>query len=426
MAKVKIERGPGEGTSYFIEEQAILGKDNSQANIFIADSKVSRVHARIFKKGNNYFLEDLQSKNGTFLNGKPLTKEENLEPGDYIRLGLTWVSFGEDLEIDKIRNELTAYEILEEISQAGSVGLCFKGNQVGLDRIVTLNLLPPSIARSTPQFTQRFREQARSLAKLSHENIATLLDFESTASFLYLTTEYVEGEPLSSVLAREKSLPLIRAMEIGIAVARALAHAHSKEVLHQDVNSRNVIISGRRVILSGFGVVAVLSEVQEQFSGLISRTEYLSPEQLSKHKVTASSDIYSLGVLLYELCAGCAPFLGETPDEIANCHLYDTPEAVTAYNPDVPAEVESIIYQCLEKEPKHRPQSCEDIAKQLEKVLIRNKIFILQESPHIYTLPVVHHCMLILEKPLLVWVVFPVLSAVLVIFMALLFDKSIF
>ena len=112
------------------------------------------MHARVFKENGRYYLQDLQSKNGTFLNGKPLEKEELLEPGDYLRIGFTWLYFGEKLEIERINKQIPAYEILQEIKAASGTGLCFKVRQVGLDRIVTLNLLPPNIIRTNPQLKQ--------------------------------------------------------------------------------------------------------------------------------------------------------------------------------------------------------------------------------------------------------------------------------
>lgn len=413
MAKLKIERGAGEGTSYFVENEVTIGHDATQASVVIADPKISRLHAKIFREGGNYYLEDLQSKNGTFLNGRPVVEKEPLEPGAYFRVGLTWLSFGEDLELEKIRSELASYEILEQISQPGNVGLCFKVRQLGLDRIVTLNLLPPSIIRSNPQLSQMFREQAKAMAQLMHENIAIMLDFESTTSYLYFTTEYVEGETLSACFSRKKKLPEMRALEIGIAVARALAYAHSKNVLHQDINPRNVLMSGRRVVLGGFGVGSVLAEVQDKFSGLISKIEYLSPEQLSKQKIDARSDIYALGILLYELFAGRPPFVKSTPEELIAEHLHDTPEAITAYNTNVPAGMEHIIYQCLEKDPNQRPKSCQDIADRLEQILFTQKVLALPQEPCIYTSLLQHYWLQLMEKPLLVWLLLPLLSVLL-------------
>ena len=424
MAKLKIERGTGEGNSFFINDEATVGTDAAQVTIKLSDPKVSRTHARIFRKGNSYYIEDLESKNGTFVNGRPIAGPETIEGGDYIRVGFTWLSFGEDFELEKIRKELSAYEVLEEITQLGGAGLCFKVKQLGLDRIVTLNLLPPSIVRSNPKVAQKFRQQARDLAQLSHENIAIMLDFEATASFLYLTTEYVEGETLFSLLTRKKRLPLVKALEIGIGIARGLSYAHSLNILHQDVNPRNVLLSGNRVILGGFGVAAVLSEAQEQFSGLVSKTEYLSPEQISQGKIDHRSDIYSLGVVLYELFAGKPPFGGETTEEIIEAHLNNTPEALTAYNPEVPGEIEHVIYQCLEKDPEPRPKTCEEIADKMETILLRHKITALRETPNIYTLPLAHYVMQLLCQPLFIWAFFPLLSVILLLVLAMFLKKG--
>ncbi|NUM33475.1 MAG: protein kinase [Candidatus Brocadiae bacterium] len=417
MAVLKLERGVGAGTAYFIENEATIGRDASQSTIQICDQKASRSHAKILKEENHYYLEDLESKNGTFLNGKPVTGKEALEPGDYIRIGFTWFYFCEDQEIERISKQLPAYEILQEIKRIGGSCLCFKVLQTGLGRMATLNLLPPNIIRKNPQLKERFRQQVRAFAKLNHENISIILDFDSKESYLYFTTEYLEGETLASLLAKENKLSLEKTIEIGIGIARALNHAHNQHVIHQDVTPFNVGIGNRRVILGGFGLASVFDEIKDSFSGLIEKTEYLSPEQIQKQKIDQKSDIYSLGAILYECLAGRPPFSGENPEDIANFILNDTAPAITMYNPNVPAEIEDMIYRCLEKDPAQRPENAEEIANKLEEVLLRYRVLELKNKPDIYTSGTVYYLLQILENPFFVWCFFPSLS---LIFLAIL------
>ena len=423
MPILQIERGPSAGTSYLLENEITLGRDSTQSTINIADQKASRRHARIFKEKNKYFIEDLQSKNGTSLNGKPVDKKEPLEPGDYIRIGFTWISFGEDLEIERINKQITHYEILEKTSSMDGPGYCFKVRQSGLDRIVSLNLLPPTIIRTNPQIKQRFRQHARSLAKLNHENIAVMLDFEAQESYLYFTTEYLEGSSLAMLLAREKIIPLEKTLEIGIAIAKGLAHAHSRQVIHQDITPSNVMVCDRRVILKGFGMAAILYELKDSFSGLVGRLEYFSPEQVGKRNIDFRTDMFSFGVILYEMLAGRPPFSAENPEDLLKMIENDPPPAITSYNPDIPGEVEHLIYQCMEKEPDQRPQKFEEIANKLEDILMRQKVLSLRHSPQVYTSGILYFFIQLFDNPVFVLTFFPLLSLIFLFVLASLVRK---
>ena len=247
-----------------------------------------------------------------------------------------------------------------------------------------------------------------------------MLDFEAKESYLYFTTECIDGETLSSMLAGGKKLSLEATLEIGIGIARGLAHAHdrSRNVVHQDINPDNVYFRDRRVILRGFGVAAILSEVQDRLSGLVGKTEYLSPEQVTQQSVDFRSDIYSFGVILYEALTGTPPFTGDNPEEIALAIENDAPAAITNFTPEVPAEVEDFIYQCLEKEKDQRPQNCEEIASKLEDLLLRCKILQLKNSPHVYTSPSIYYPIQLLDNPIFAWLFFPGLSILLLAILA--------
>ncbi len=421
MAILRIERGPGAGNTYVIDSDVSLGRDPSQATIHIPDTKVSSKHALILQKNNTYYVEDNKSKNHTYLNGRPITEQTQLESGDYISLGHTWIYFEEEHEIERIGQELAGYEIIQRIEQGGA-GHHFKVRQVGLDRIVNLYLLPPNIIRANPHLKKKFRLQAKALAKLNHENIAIMLDFEAKESCLFLTTEYVEGETLADISlsnppasrGKKKNVPLDRALEIGRGIAQGLAHAHSQGTIHQDINPDNIMICGPRVILGGFGVAAVFLDSKDKFSGLIGKTEYISPEQITRKEVDYRSDIYSLGVILYELLSGQAPFYGDNPEEIMEAHLNDSPPALTSFNPDIPAELEKLVYQCLEKEKENRPQDMELLASTLDSILLKEKALNLKKTQDIYTSPLKYYIVKVLNTSFFSWLFLPILSVLLV------------
>ncbi len=420
MAILRIERGAQVGTTYFLEKdkETTIGRDASQATIAIEDQKASRVHAKITCENGQYYIEDLKSRNGTLKNGKPVLEKQILTPGDFIHIGFTYFSFGREIEIEKISHELPSYEIIQEIKQSGTIGLVLKAKQLGLARIVTLNLLPPNIIQTNPELKSSFRQQVRALARLNHENISTILDFEAKdpkeskdSSYLYFTTEYLEGsETLSNILLNQGKLPIERSLEIAIAVASGLAHAHKQQVLHLDVTPSNITIYGRRIILGGFGMATVLADMQDNFS--LGKAEYLSPEQILKNPATQSTDIYAIGILLYELLAGTPPFTSKNPEELGDIIVNESPRSVTYYNSDIPAKIEDLIYQCLEKDPKDRPSSCEEVAKRLKDILIRIRLANLKNSSDIYVSPVGYWIVEIVQHPLFAWLVFPILSII--------------
>ena len=186
------------------------------------------------------------------------------------------------------------------------------------------------------------------------------------------------------MVEKDQPLELEQALEIGMGVAYGLAHAHSQGVIHQDINPNNIVLSGQRVILTGFGLGAIFSDIQERFSSLVGNIEYFSPEKLSGREVDYRSDIYSFGILLYKLLTGHAPFVGETIDEIIESQLHDIP-ALTNFNTNIPAEVEKLVYQCLERSKEARPQDVAAVANTLENILYKHRAVSLAQYEDIYT-----------------------------------------
>lgn len=410
MAVLKIIKGVDAGTSYYIGATTVLGRDAS-SDIVINDSQASQKHARIIKQNNNFYLEDLHSTNGTYLNGKPIHNPELLEIDvttiSYFRIGSTWFSFGAEIEIEKINRILKDYNFLQELKCSSSIGRTFKVNQINLSRTVTLTLLPPRIIRDYPNIKERFYKQAQNLSKLSHENLSLILDFTARDNFVFYTTEYFEGETLATLLEREKKLSLEKALEIGLGIARGLAHAHQHNVLHLDVTPSNVFLHQDRIILTGIGIASLFGDIKNNYTGLFENIFYLSPEQIQHQTIRRQADIHALGVLMYEMLTGLKPFTGNNFDQIADSIVNDTPKAITSYNSDIPAEIEEIIYNCLEKEPEQRPQNCMEIADKFENILYKQKVISLMDSEDIYTSPLFYKIVRLWDSPLFIWIFFP-------------------
>ena len=242
-----------------------------------------------------------------------------------------------------------------------------------LERQVAVKVLSPPYAQD-PVFVARFRREARSAARLSHPNIVAVFDSGSDADQPYLVMEYVAGQSLAQLLAREGWLAPHRAAELAIEVCKALAAAHAQGLVHRDVTPANVLVGeDGRVKVTDFGIVKAAATTTLTGTGTVLGTAaYLSPEQAQGGPVDARSDLYSLGCVLYELLCGTAPF-GSGADSpavaIATRHVSEPPAPPSAHNPQVDPELDAVVLTALAKDPAHRYQRAIELQDALERVL---------------------------------------------------------
>ena len=225
-----------------------------------------------------------------------------------------------------------------------------------LDRPVALKVLFPelSVDRS---FVERFRREAQAAANLSHPNIVPVFDWGEDGGTYFIVMEFVDGRPLSSILRTAGPLHPDRAAEIAADVAGALSYAHRHGVVHRDVKPGNVLITEEGTIkVTDFGIARALNteESLTQTGAVMGTATYFSPEQAEGMGVDARSDIYSLGVVLFEMVTGRPPFMGDTPVAVASKHVREHTPAPRDINPGVPPELEAIILKCMAKSPDHR------------------------------------------------------------------------
>lgn len=245
------------------------------------------------------------------------------------------------------------------------MGQVFLAEDLTLHRSVALKFLPESEG-ANPESRQRLRREARALAALSHRNIVTVYALEAAGHRDFLVMEYLQGETLAERIA-QRPLPVPEVINAGIAVAEGLAHAHSRGVVHRDVKPGNIIVTlDRQVRLADFGIARVAEASTITGHGFIAGTVvYMSPEQARGERADARSDLFSLGVVMYEALTGTHPFPGERPESILYAIQHVAPEPPTAMRSGIPRELERIVLKCMQKDPGLRYQHAEDLAADL-------------------------------------------------------------
>jgi hypothetical protein len=260
---------------------------------------------------------------------------------------------------------------LEELVGTGGMSSVFRARDLQLGRRVAIKILHERLA-GDPEYLERFRREARAVAKLSHPNIVTVIDRGDDDGRQYIVFEHVEGENLKELVQRTGRLPVRRAIELGLAVADGLAFAHDQGLVHRDVKPQNVLLSREGdVKVTDFGIARSL-EVEHgvtQTGTVLGTGEYLAPEQASGRPVSPATDVYSLGVVLWELLAGDVPFSGENFVAVALRHVNEPPPSLQEQRPDVSPRLAATVERALAKDPARRFPSMAALARELRTCL---------------------------------------------------------
>ena len=259
---------------------------------------------------------------------------------------------------------------LIELLGSGGMATIYRANDTGLGRDVALKLLRTEYLRD-PDFSSRFRQEAQSAASLSHPNVVTVYDYGEDPSGPYIVMELIDGEDLATILRRSGALPPRQVARIGSAVARALAAAHARGLVHRDVKPGNVLI-GRdgQVKVVDFGIARAIAEAQVTLPGTtLGSVHYFSPEQARGEPATSASDIYSLGIVLYEMLTGSRPWEGDSAASVALARLSGPVPDPMAVRPSVPPDLASITRRALALDPRDRWASAGVMADALDQTL---------------------------------------------------------
>ncbi|TAK14486.1 MAG: tetratricopeptide repeat protein [Anaerolineae bacterium] len=268
-----------------------------------------------------------------------------------------------------IGKTLGGYQIIEQIGKGGMASI-FKAYQPSLDREVAIKIMPPYFAQQDESFTTRFKREARAIAKLRHPNILVVMDFGEEGEYAYIVMEYIAAGTLKEQM-EQGPMTLRQISTLVGQIAGALDYAHTEGVVHRDIKPSNILMSKKDwALLTDFGLARMVGGSMLTQSGMtVGTPAYMSPEQGSGDPVDHRTDIYSLGVMLYEMVTGEVPYTAETPMAIVVKHIVDPLPMPRAKRPDLPEEVQRIILKALAKKPTDRYQRAGEIAEALNAAL---------------------------------------------------------
>ncbi|MGE5275731.1 MAG: protein kinase domain-containing protein, partial [Acidobacteriota bacterium] len=263
------------------------------------------------------------------------------------------------------------YKVLKLLG-IGGMGSVYRVHDRELDRDVALKLIRGDIANN-PQTLERFKREIQLSSRVTHKNVLRAFDLGETEGIKYLTMEYVEGDDLAGLLKREKRLPIPRVLAIFRQICEGLQAAHQKGVIHRDLKPQNVMIDAQdHVYLMDFGLAKMVEQSgMTQTGAVVGTPYYMSPEQVKGETAGPQSDIYSLGVILYEMVTGAVPFTGKSVFEVMMQRMQKAPPPATASNPGIPGYLQKILDRCLAVDPSVRYQSASEILADLDNATFR-------------------------------------------------------
>lgn len=265
------------------------------------------------------------------------------------------------------------YEIIRSIGEGGMANVYLALDTI-LDRKVAVKILRGDLA-DDEKFVRRFQREAISASSLTDPNIVEVYDVGEDNGKYFIVMEYVEGKTLKQLVKRRGNLTLPEVIDIMLQLTSAISHAHNSYIIHRDIKPQNVIIlEDGRVKIMDFGIAVALNAGEfTQTNSVMGTVYYIPPEQANGNAATIKSDIYSLGILMYELVTGSVPFKGENPVEVAIKHMREPIPDICEYDPEMPQSIENIILKACAKNPKNRYESAEEMHDDLKTALDKDR-----------------------------------------------------
>lgn len=382
MALICVENGPKKGKRFMLSGSAdyVVGRD-AESSIILKDRLVSRRHFRIglANEGEKtFFLEDLESANGTFLNGLRIAQKKPLQAGDRIQIGETRLTFLSDGGDPLIGKTISGFEILQCVGRGG-MGTVYKARQLSLDRFVALKVLSKHLV-ADQRFAKLFHREARAAGRINHPSIVQVYDVDTVAiedeDITFFAMEFMPGGSVEDLINGQGKLDVTRALEITADVARGLQFAEKNGLVHRDIKPGNLMIGETgnvKIVDLGIARQAEEGTKVSQDDGVSGSPHYISPEQALGKEIDTGADIYSLGVSLYHMLAGRPPFLGTSPKEIMIKHVKQAPPPCTEFRPDLSDNVSGLVDRMIQKKRQDRFQDGNELISAVENVLRREQ-----------------------------------------------------
>jgi len=259
---------------------------------------------------------------------------------------------------------------IKEKKGSGGMALVFKAQDILLDREVAIKMLRPEFV-SDEDFINKFRQEAKSVARITHPNVVSIYDIVEGEDSLYLVMEYIRGENLKSIIKKRGRLTLVKALDIANQITAGVEVAHKNNIIHCDIKPHNILITeNNKVKVTDFGIArAVSTSTMTITDTVMGSAHYFSPEQAQGQEINTYSDIYSIGVVLYEMITGEVPFKGESPISVALKHIQNEPKELKEVLPSIPEKVNELIMKTLAKDPEKRHDNATDLREEIVETL---------------------------------------------------------
>jgi serine/threonine-protein kinase len=260
------------------------------------------------------------------------------------------------------------YQLLQQIGSGGMAEV-FRARDAMLERYVAIKVLRPDYT-GNDAFQERFRQEARAAANLSHPNIVTVHDFGLDQGRLFIVMEHVPGSDLKSLLRERGRFTIEETIPLLVQACAGIGYAHRAGLVHCDVKPHNMLVTpDKRLKVTDFGIARALATIhpEERSEVVWGSPQYFSPEQAAGEPPSPASDVYSLGIVLYETLTGSLPFIAATPEELGRMHLEARPQAIHEYLPEIPESLEQIVAKVLSKEPSARYRTADQLGRVLMK-----------------------------------------------------------
>ena len=274
------------------------------------------------------------------------------------------------------------YELLEKVGEGG-MSEVFKAKCNKLNRFVAVKILKKEFSNNE-EISEKFKREATAIANLSDTNIVNVLDVGSQNDINYIVMEYINGKTLKEVIQYSGKLSYSTAIKIGLQIAKALECAHKNNIIHRDIKPQNILVTeGGEIKVTDFGIAkSTDSSTITNTTSIIGSAHYLSPEQAKGTYIDFRTDLYSLGIVLYEMVTGKLPFEGESPVTVALKHLQEEPVSPKSLNPAIPDSLNKLILKAMEKTPIKRYQSAKEVIQDLQKIQQNPDVIIGEKAPN--------------------------------------------